>query len=93
MASIAMPPTSRNRLRSPIDRLVPTTVWISVVSVVSRDSTSPVWVVSKKLRAHLQHMAIHRLPDIRRHPPAEPRNKIETQRRRRRQQQRNAKRK
>ncbi len=27
--------------------LVPTTVWISVVSVVSRDSTSPLRVVSK----------------------------------------------
>lgn len=34
-------------LRMPSDRLLPTTVWISVVSVVSRDSTSPVCVVSK----------------------------------------------
>ncbi len=46
-ASITMPPTNRNTLRSAIDMLVPTTVWISVVSVVRRDSTSPVCVVSK----------------------------------------------
>ncbi|OIQ64836.1 hypothetical protein GALL_536140 [mine drainage metagenome] len=30
-----------------MEMLVPTTAWISVVSVVSRDSTSPVCVVSK----------------------------------------------
>ena len=34
-------------LRSAIDMLVPTTAWISVVSVVSRESTSPVRVISK----------------------------------------------
>ena len=35
-------------LRKPIETLVPTTVWISVVSAVRRDSTSPLCVVSKK---------------------------------------------
>ncbi len=34
-------------LRRPIDRLEPTTVCTSVVSVVRRDSTSPVCVLSK----------------------------------------------
>jgi hypothetical protein len=46
-ASIAKPPVSRKKLRNPRDRLVPTTVWINVVSVVSRDRTSPLCVVSK----------------------------------------------
>jgi hypothetical protein len=34
-------------LRSPMLSDEPTTVWTSVVSTVRRDSTSPVWVVSK----------------------------------------------
>ncbi len=44
MPSAPMPMTV---LRKPMDRLEPTTVCTSVVSVVSRDSTSPVCVVSK----------------------------------------------
>jgi hypothetical protein len=46
-ASITMPPTNWNRLRSPIDTELPTTACTSVVSPVSRDSTSPVCKVSK----------------------------------------------
>ena len=46
-ASITMPPTNWNRLRSPIDTELPTTACTSVVSPVSRDSTSPVCRVSK----------------------------------------------
>jgi len=45
--SMAMPPTNSRALRSAIEMLVPTTAWISVVSVVRRDSTSPVCAVSK----------------------------------------------
>ena len=45
--SIAMPPTNSTALRSPIETLDPTALWITVVSVVRRDSTSPVFSVSK----------------------------------------------
>jgi len=45
--SMTRPPTNSSVLRSASEMLVPTTVWISVVSVVRRDSTSPVRVVSK----------------------------------------------
>ncbi len=45
--SITPAPTPITRLRRPIDRLEPTTVCTTVVSVVMRLSTSPVWVVSK----------------------------------------------
>ncbi len=44
---MTMPPTKSSMLRKAIEMLAPTTVWISVVSVVRRDSTSPVLVVSK----------------------------------------------
>ena len=47
MNSIARPPTNSSTFRNAIEMLVPTTDWISVVSVVSRDSTSPLCVVSK----------------------------------------------
>ncbi len=47
MTSMPSAPMPITVLRSPIDRLDPTTVWTSVVSVVSLESTSPVWVVSK----------------------------------------------
>ena len=45
--SMPIAPTPSTALRRPIDRLEPTTVCTSVVSVVRRDSTSPVCVVSK----------------------------------------------
>ncbi len=45
--SIAMPPMNSTALRRPIEMLEPTALWITVVSVVSRDSTSPVFSVSK----------------------------------------------
>jgi hypothetical protein len=45
--SITIPPMNRKRFLSASEMLVPTTVWISVVSVVRRDSTSPVRVISK----------------------------------------------
>ena len=47
--SMAAAPTNSSRLRSATDTVEPTTVWISVVSVVSRDRISPVFVTSKKL--------------------------------------------
>ena len=47
MISMASAPSPITVLRSPMLRLEPTTVCTSVVSVVSRDSTSPVCVVSK----------------------------------------------
>ena len=46
--SIEMAPTSVKALRSAIDAVDPTTVLMSVVSVVSRDWISPVWFFSKK---------------------------------------------
>ncbi|MNN81554.1 hypothetical protein D3C81_1983910 [compost metagenome] len=45
--SITRPPANSKALRSAIEILVPIRVWISVVSVVMRDSTSPLCVVSK----------------------------------------------
>ncbi len=45
--SIAMPPTNSTALRRPIEMLEPTAFWMTTVSVVSRDSTSPVFRVSK----------------------------------------------
>ncbi len=47
MNSITRPPMNSSVLRSASEMLVPTIAWISVVSVVRRDSTSPVRVVSK----------------------------------------------
>ncbi len=44
---IARAPTKSSALRSAIEMLVPTTVWMSVVSVVRRESTSPLRVISK----------------------------------------------
>ena len=46
--SISSAPTPITRLRSPSEKDDPTTVCTTVVSVVRRDSTSPVWVCSKK---------------------------------------------
>jgi hypothetical protein len=43
----ASPPTSMSRLRRATDTDEPITVWISVVSAVSRERTSPVRVISK----------------------------------------------
>jgi hypothetical protein len=48
ITSITIAPSPITVLRSPRLRLEPTTACTSVVSVVRRDSTSPVWVVSKK---------------------------------------------
>ena len=45
--SMASAPTPITALRSPIDSDEPTTVCTSVVSVVRRESTSPLCVVSK----------------------------------------------
>ncbi len=45
--SISIAPMPITVLRRPMLRLEPTTVCTSVVSVVRRDSTSPVCVVSK----------------------------------------------
>ena len=44
----ARPPTNITTLRMATEADEPTTVWISVVSAVRRDSTSPVRVTSKK---------------------------------------------
>ena len=44
----ASAPTSVTAFLSAMDALEPITVWISVVSAVSRDNTSPVRVISKK---------------------------------------------
>ena len=46
--SRARPPTTSSRLRSAWVTLAPITVWMTLVSVVRRDSTSPVRVTSKK---------------------------------------------
>ena len=41
------PPTNSSVLRSAIEMLVPTKDWMSVVSAVRRDNTSPLRVISK----------------------------------------------
>ena len=43
----ARPPAKSSALRSAMEMLVPTTAWMSVVSAVSRESTSPLRVISK----------------------------------------------
>ena len=48
ISSMTRPPIMVSMLRSAIEALEPTAVWIRVVSVVMRDSTSPVRVTSKK---------------------------------------------
>ena len=45
--SMVRPPTNSTALRRPMLMLEPTALWITVVSVVRRDSTSPVFSVSK----------------------------------------------
>jgi len=67
-----IPPINWNRLRKPIEMELPTTVWTSVVSPVSRDSTSPVCNVSKNCGGLRQHSFIHRDTQIRRDPFAYP---------------------
>ena len=62
--SIARPPTNSSALRSAIEMLVPTTAWISVVSVVRRDSTSPVCVVSKNSGLCVDHVAVDGAADV-----------------------------
>ena len=47
-ASMIMPPSRVSRLLSAMERFTPAMDCTSVVSVVSRDSTSPVRVTSKK---------------------------------------------
>ena len=47
-AKRASPPTTRRTLRRAWVTLAPITVWMTLVSVVRRDSTSPVRVTSKK---------------------------------------------
>ncbi len=44
---IANPPANSSTLRMAMEMLVPTTDWMSVVSVVRRESTSPLLVISK----------------------------------------------
>ena len=46
--SMSKAPEPITALRKPMDSDEPTTVCTKVVSALSRDSTSPVWVVSKK---------------------------------------------
>ncbi len=48
-ASITRPPTRFSEARRAMDRLTPEMLCTSVVSVVRRDSTSPVRVTSKKV--------------------------------------------
>ena len=47
--SMAIAPRPMSRLRKPIENDEPTTVCTKVVSLVSRDNTSPDWVFSKKV--------------------------------------------
>ena len=54
---IAIAPIAMTRLRKAKDADEPTTIWISVVSAVSRDSTSPVRVDLEEARAEREHMA------------------------------------
>ena len=54
MKSIVKPPIIMSRLRKAIETLEPTAVWISVVSVVRRERTSPVRVTSKKAGLRLR---------------------------------------
>ena len=75
------PPVSVTRLRSASEAEEPTTVWIKVVSAVSRDSTSPVRVTSKKAGRQAQHIVEHRLADVGHHPLAQPGDEIKARRR------------
>ncbi len=62
-SSITSPPMNSSALRRPIETLVPTRVWISVVSAVRRESTSPPRRLSKKIgswRSTLAYTAARR---------------------------------
>ncbi len=72
-----MQPSAMTMLRRAKDADEPTTVWISVVSVVSRDSTSPVRVVSKKFGLKRQHMAEDAGAHVGGDPLADPGDEVE----------------
>ena len=61
---IAKPPINVTALRAATEAEEPITVWISVVSAVSRDSTSPVRVTSKKDGVKRDDVVEHRLAHI-----------------------------
>ncbi len=77
MTSIAIAPMPMTVLRRPIDRLEPTTVWTSVVSVVRRDSTSPVCVDLEELRALADDVGIDRVAQVGGDALAEPAHHVE----------------
>ena len=78
--SIASPPTNSRTLRSAIEMLVPTTAWISVVSAVRRDNTSPLWVVSKNCGLCVMTCRIDRAADVGRDALAQPRHDVKARR-------------
>ena len=75
--SIAIAPMPITALRRPIDRLEPTTVWTNVVSVVRRDSTSPVWVVSKNSGLCVHDVRVDGVAQVGGDPLAEPAHHVE----------------
>ena len=79
--SIAIAPMPITALRRPIDRLEPTTVCTSVVSVVRRDSTSPVCVRLEELRALPHHVRVDRVAQVGGDALAEPAHHVEARRR------------
>ena len=65
-------PKNMNRLRRATEAEEPTTDFISVVSAVRRDRTSPVRVTSKKHWAEPRYMRIDRLAQVGCHALADP---------------------
>ncbi len=67
-------------LRSATDTVDPTTVWMSVVSAVRRDSTSPVRVTSKNSGVRPSTLGEHGLADVGDDALADPGHEIEARR-------------
>ena len=76
-----MPPTAVIRLRSATETVVPTTCSINPVSDVIRDEISRGLFSSKKAGCEAQEIALHGEADIGDDPLAQPRNRIEANRR------------
>ena len=76
-SSITRPPTISRKLRIAIDALEPITVSSIVVSLMSREITSPVRVASKNARRQVEQVVEHRAAQVGRDALAEPRHVVE----------------
>ena len=79
MASIITAPTRFKLARSAMENPEPEIDWINVVSVVSRDKTSPVLRDLKESWVLSHYMLVHRAADIRNDSLAKPGDQVKPQ--------------